>query len=419
MKKEKRQVLTTARVREVREATDNKGPSIDIQCIAAGMSLNYNYYSPEVLEAAVPLYEGARSFLDHTWGLSVRNLAGSLDAAGWDSEAEAVTATLYPVIETDAGVLLLGLAKAEKRFRENGILDDGEFLFGFSHVVYGIGDWREGPQGEYWSYTEILEVESVDAVSFPAANGYMKDVSESRQNHLKSLLATEAREQKLPGLERVVKHIVRDVPAVEGHQAPKGGRHAPTPERKLRMKVKPKESKLKVNMDAVRGRIELEGVSRDELDQVLELASSAALEQAETHYEAELAGVRGELEDTKSKLSTAETTIATHQAAEAEQVRKDGIESLFSELAVPEARREGFRTRFNKEGRVLSVEAARDVLEAYMEDNVQEAAGGKGKSGEQDVESREQDNQNAYQEAEEIGIETAKAWGAQVVEAKE
>lgn len=61
--------------------------------VEAGESLNGNVYSPEVLQAAIPLFEGVQMFVDHPTRSqqrerpegSVRDLAGKVSAVQWDA----------------------------------------------------------------------------------------------------------------------------------------------------------------------------------------------------------------------------------------------------------------------------------------------------------------------------------------------
>jgi phage major head subunit gpT-like protein len=52
---------------------------VDVVCIRPGLSRNGNFYGPQCLAAALPLFEGARAYVDHSAATlrSVRDLAGS------------------------------------------------------------------------------------------------------------------------------------------------------------------------------------------------------------------------------------------------------------------------------------------------------------------------------------------------------
>lgn len=385
------EIHTPARVMGVTEAQGDKGPHLAIQCIAAGMSLNRTHYSEEVLKEAAPLYEGARIFLDHSWSTSVRNLAGSLDNASWSPSKGGVQADAYPATELEAGQLLLNLARAELRFRESGILDDDEALFGFSHVAWTQGEFKEDDEGEYYEIQAITEVESVDAVTFPAANGYMKSMTEGRRNQLLSLMARD------PTLEAVVNEA-RGEPA-----KPK----APQRRVKMNKKTKSKAGRPTVSLDAVLGRATLEGVSRADLTPLLQEAVDEAAEVYETFYEAQLEAVRGELATAQASNVSLEAQVEEHQKVQAEAKRKEGVSELFKELAVPKGQHERFTTLFNQEGKEYSVEQARAFLEAFMAQVGTRAAEG---GVEDDLEPREQESASAVDEAEEIGVAFAEEY---------
>ncbi|HVA88249.1 MAG TPA: Mu-like prophage major head subunit gpT family protein [Chloroflexota bacterium] len=56
---------------------------VEVVCIRPGLSRNGNFYGPECLQAALPLFEGARCYIDHSEAgvRSVRDLAGIYRAA--------------------------------------------------------------------------------------------------------------------------------------------------------------------------------------------------------------------------------------------------------------------------------------------------------------------------------------------------
>ncbi len=68
---------------------------VEVVCIRPGLSRNGNYYGPECLAEAVPLFEGARAYVDHSDATlrSVRDLAGSYKKVRLGGEGE-VRATL-------------------------------------------------------------------------------------------------------------------------------------------------------------------------------------------------------------------------------------------------------------------------------------------------------------------------------------
>lgn len=95
---------------------------VEVVCIRPGLSRNGNYYGQRVLEEALPLFEGARSYIDHSGETlrSVRDVAGTLRAPriGPDGELRATMRVskanewLWPLIveSVEEGTNLVGLS---------------------------------------------------------------------------------------------------------------------------------------------------------------------------------------------------------------------------------------------------------------------------------------------------------------------
>jgi len=80
----------------LREAAMRPGRrEVEVVCIRPGLSRNGNFYGPECLQAALPLFEGARCYIDHSEAgvRSVRDLAGTYRAPRVGDQGE-VRATL-------------------------------------------------------------------------------------------------------------------------------------------------------------------------------------------------------------------------------------------------------------------------------------------------------------------------------------
>lgn len=69
--------------------------AVEVVCIRPGLSRNGNYYGEGALREALPLFEGARAYVDHAEGQlrSVRDLAGTYREARLDDDG-AVRCTL-------------------------------------------------------------------------------------------------------------------------------------------------------------------------------------------------------------------------------------------------------------------------------------------------------------------------------------
>src|SRR5579885_2623887 len=90
---------TMARIRfgcSLREAAVRpERREVEVVCIRPGLSRNGNFYGPETLAQALPLFEGARAYVDHAESAvrSVRDLAGTYRAVRLGPQGE-VRATL-------------------------------------------------------------------------------------------------------------------------------------------------------------------------------------------------------------------------------------------------------------------------------------------------------------------------------------
>lgn len=155
---------------------DSKARTIDgVTLIKSGMSLNRRYYSPELLQSSVPMFEGCRSFADHMtsserWERSERSIR---DITGWYSGVRWQEGCLKGVRHfagTESGEDAWALASA---------VVDGtapKSLAGLSIAIYAHAEEMDGKDevgngDPYLKITEIVEVVSVDDVTTPAAGG--------------------------------------------------------------------------------------------------------------------------------------------------------------------------------------------------------------------------------------------------------
>lgn len=137
--------------------------------IKEGWSKNKRYYPAQVLEQAVPLFEGAKCYLDHSdiKGIpnrSVRELTGfyeNVKFAGKQVEAD------LQFLDTEAGKVGLDIAKETVKHNK--------LLAGLS--IRGIGTMRKVEEGH--EVENLSKIISVDLVSDPAAGGEFLRLYES------------------------------------------------------------------------------------------------------------------------------------------------------------------------------------------------------------------------------------------------
>lgn len=111
-------------------------------------------YTKEAVSRAIPLYEGARVYLDHNGPLqaaSVDRLAGKLEGIYWDDADGKLRARQLEIQKTPKTTHALTMMRAQPDH------------VGLSHDILG----KESAEGEI---TEISRVFSVDVVAAPATN---------------------------------------------------------------------------------------------------------------------------------------------------------------------------------------------------------------------------------------------------------
>ena len=137
--------------------------------IKEGWSKNKRFYPAQVLEQAVPLFEGAKCYLDHSdiKGIpnrSIRELTGfyeNVKFAGKQVEAD------LQFLETEAGKVGLDIAKETVKHNK--------LLAGLS--IRGVGSVRKVEEGH--EVENLSKIISVDMVSDPAAGGEFLRLYES------------------------------------------------------------------------------------------------------------------------------------------------------------------------------------------------------------------------------------------------
>lgn len=165
-----------------------KGKVFDVLLIAAGTSANRRRYRPEVLKAAVPLFEGVRAFAgagpDHS-----PQERGTRSLVGWYTDARYVTGIKTPSAVREGVAAHFHVSKAAAWLSD--LIEDGldrgkSDLVGFSLV----GDGAQTPVREAKGRQPILDVDpitiidSVDVVTNPAAGGIPLRLVASKENPL-------------------------------------------------------------------------------------------------------------------------------------------------------------------------------------------------------------------------------------------
>lgn len=162
-------------VRESAEA-EPTGERWDVIIIEEGMSANRNLYTRDVLQAASPLYEGARIFLDHDeegrrFGRSAK------DVVGFIKDVQPVLMGAREGSGAAQTFALAGTACITKRAFREELLDAHRMgkpdLYGLSHDVrVSKHQMVQGSDGKAAVKVEaIAKVSSVDFVTNPAAGG--------------------------------------------------------------------------------------------------------------------------------------------------------------------------------------------------------------------------------------------------------
>jgi len=148
----------------------SEGREWEVLIIQPGVSLNGVLYTPEVLRAAAPLYEGAWSYADHTdgpraGGRAMRDKVGRIRQVRYDTRT--VQGVSREGVFGRLRVMATWLREALREADEAGELD----YAGLSHDV--SAEWtpaqHEGQQVK--KVTKIGRVNSVDVVDQPAAGG--------------------------------------------------------------------------------------------------------------------------------------------------------------------------------------------------------------------------------------------------------
>jgi hypothetical protein len=147
------------------ESQDKQGREWEVVIIESGKSGNGFYYPPQVLQQAIPLFEGVRA-LARSDEQHVRDVNKNVkNIVGWFSEprfADGKIKARFNVSEA-ADWLRILMLDAWRRGKKD--------IVGFSIVAQGISRMVKGAQGLVKWVDRIQQVDSVDVVVNPAAGG--------------------------------------------------------------------------------------------------------------------------------------------------------------------------------------------------------------------------------------------------------
>lgn len=164
-KEEPQKEQESIRISEMARSVEGK--EWEVVLIQAGTSKNGNFYPAQALEAAVPMFEGAKAYDSHVTdeqmkanpGRKVGELLGWFDRVHWDGKREAVVGHFHAAASWLREMML------------NAYQDGKTDLLGFSIDAYVNANKRQ-MEGKDVNYVESFEkVNSVDVVCEPAAGG--------------------------------------------------------------------------------------------------------------------------------------------------------------------------------------------------------------------------------------------------------
>jgi len=146
------------------EFSFKEGKIWEVVIIRAGLSKNNNNYPADVLRLAVPMFEGVKAFADHATEAelrerperTVRDLIGWFTRPRFDESVQGIVST-FVLLEFDV----------QSKMRQAWELGNKNFIeFSIDASAKGVRNEQGGLNVE-----EIVEVASVDAVTFASAGG--------------------------------------------------------------------------------------------------------------------------------------------------------------------------------------------------------------------------------------------------------
>lgn len=173
--------LATVEALDLREARGKTGRQWAVTIIKAGISKNGLMYRPEVLKAAVPLFEGAKvcefefpagmrlpagvkdhpdKMVEHIAGIvgAMANTVGWIDGVTWNEDTQALEG-------------MLNIADPIRAAKYKAFHEAGRGIPALSIRAVGPAMNAIGPSGPYLDVQKIASVKAVDIVDFPAAGG--------------------------------------------------------------------------------------------------------------------------------------------------------------------------------------------------------------------------------------------------------
>lgn len=212
MRKDKTNSIQTALSDEQRQpfpmegTPDGTSGGFEILCITAGTGNGWEF-SPEVLRAAVPLFDGVQCFIDHLPldsddGHSVRDVAGLISEPTYDETVQGIKAKLTPF---GPSADLLRETCAEILAHEGT-----DTRIGFS------ADLSFSCEGNV--VTEILKIYSVDLVVDPARGGAVlralnnlrsRGIPSGQRSHMNGKLTLSALQSELSKTEALHREMCR------------------------------------------------------------------------------------------------------------------------------------------------------------------------------------------------------------------
>ena len=147
--------------------------TVDQELVKAGLDLNKSFVPPDVLKEAIPLFEGARTYVDHVSifaNRSIRDMSGWVTGVRYDEQIGKLVGTRH-FTDNQAGrdMKSMALSIVEGRTPEG--------LYGASYDMWVDGDFKDPEAGietggqPYFHVSKIVSVTSVDDVDRPAAGG--------------------------------------------------------------------------------------------------------------------------------------------------------------------------------------------------------------------------------------------------------
>ena len=183
-------LIESARLLEAVEGSE--GLEWEIECIAAGRSKNRKNYTPGVLQAALPLFEGLTSYANHPSKQEVKDglerditkMAGWVTNARWDpngGDGNGSVVGIYHALKT--GPIASLLQEAWERKNPN--------LVQFSILGEGKQKIAKDANGQLFYEVEVIEgLFSLDAVTKGAAGGRVRSLIASAQEEVMKLEKT-------------------------------------------------------------------------------------------------------------------------------------------------------------------------------------------------------------------------------------